>query len=153
MTTGFAPSEDKTIGRWTLAAVIYRLLTRLVLFPEDIRGINVVLGTHVVISIHKRNESTPRNIIYALLGMLKIVKRIVIVDEDVNIYDPVEVEWAILTRVTPERDVIIMPSVNGLPTLGKWGIDATAPLTGEPFGERSLYKKAIPPGVSEVDYV
>ncbi|HEY86692.1 MAG TPA: UbiD family decarboxylase, partial [Dehalococcoidia bacterium] len=74
-------------------------------------------------------------------------------DEDVNIYDPVEVEWAISTRVEPGRDVIIIPPANGLPTLGQWGVDATAPLTGEPFGERWLYKKALPPGVNEVDYV
>ncbi len=154
MTSGFAPSEDKVIGRWFDAAGIYRLLMRLVRFPEDIRGINVTpLGTHVVISIHKRNESTPRNIIYALLATLGHIKRLVVVDEDIDIYDPVEVDWAMLSRVTPERDIIIIPSTDGLPALGKWGIDATAPLTGEPFGEQWFYKKALPPGVNKVDYV
>jgi len=121
-----------------------------VLFPEDICGINV--NGHVVISIHKRNEATPKNIIYALLATLGL-KCVVVVDEDINIYDPGEVEWAMASRVEPERDVIIIPNANSLPTLGQWGIDATAPLTGEPFGERWLYKKALPLGVSEVDYV
>lgn len=154
MTTGFGYGEDKGLVSGNLAAGIYRLVSRLVLFREDVRGINVsgqVTG-HVVVSIHKRNEATPKNIIYAVLATLG-QKRIVVVDEDVNIYDPVEVEWAIATRVEPEKDVIIIPPANGLPTLGQWGIDATAPLTGEPFGERWLYKKALPPGVSDVDYV
>ena len=150
MTTGFGASDNKCLVRWNMAANIYRLLTRLVLFPEDIRGINV--NGHVVVSIHKRNEATPKNIIYAVLATLGL-KCVVVVDEDVNIYEPVEVEWAIATRVEPERDVLIIPPANSLPTLGQWGIDATAPLTGEPFGERWLYKKALPLGVSEVDYV
>jgi hypothetical protein len=49
--------------------------------------------------------------------------------------------------------MIIIPLANGLPTLGQWGVDATASLTGESFGKRWLYKEAFPPGVSEVDYV
>ena len=123
------------------------------LFPEDIRGINVILGTHVVISINKRDESTPRDIIYAVLAAMKNIKRVVLVDGDIDIYDPIEVEWAILARVTPGKDVIIIPSTKGLPTFDKWGIDATAPLSGEPFGKHWLFNKAVPPGVSEVDYV
>lgn len=153
MTTGFGPGEDKCLVRGNLTASLYRRLARLVLFPEDIRGVNVSeVAGHVVVSIHKRDEATPKNIIYALLAQMGF-KRVVVVDEDIDIYDPVEVEWAMATRVEPERDVIIIPPANGLPTLGQWGIDATAPLTGEPFGERWLYKKAIPPGVDEVDYV
>lgn len=153
MNSGMAPSEDKTITRWNYAASVYQIVIRMVLFPEDILGINVTLGTHVVIGINKRNESTPKNMIYAVLATMTNVKRVVIVDGDVDIYDPVDVEWAILSRVTPGKDIIIIPSVKGLPTFDKWGIDATAPLTGEPFGERSLYNKAVPPGVSEVDYI
>jgi len=150
MTAGFWPSDNECLVRWNMAANIYRLVTRLVLSPEDIRGVNV--NGHVVVSIHKRNEATPKNIINTLLAQTGS-KCVIVVDEDINIYDPVEVEWAMATRVEPERDVIIIPPANGLPTLGQWGIDATAPLTGEPFGERWLYKKALPPGISEVDYI
>jgi UbiD family decarboxylase len=153
MTSGFVPSEEKIITKWNYSASIYKVLTGLVLFPEDIRGINVILGTHVVISINKRDESTPRDIIYAVLAAMKNIKRVVLVDGDIDIYDPIEVEWAILARVTPGKDVIIIPSTKGLPTFDKWGIDATAPLSGEPFGQHWLFNKAVPPGVNEVDYV
>jgi 3-polyprenyl-4-hydroxybenzoate decarboxylase len=107
---------------------------------------------HAVIGMHKRNEVTPQDIIYGVLDQVG-TKCVVVVDDDINIYDPIEVEWAIATRVEPEKDLIIMPSANGLPTLGQWGIDATAPLTGEPYGEHWLYKKARPPGINEVNYI
>lgn len=58
------------------------------------------------------------------------------VDEDVNIYDDREVEWAIATRFQPDRDLVIIPNARGssLDPSGKdgltakWGIDATKPL-------------------------
>jgi UbiD family decarboxylase len=150
MTTGFGPSDNSCLVKWSMAANIYRILTQIVPFPEDIRGINV--DGHAVIGMHKRNEVTPQDIIYGVLDQVG-TKCVVVVDDDINIYDPIEVEWAIATRVEPEKDLIIMPSANGLPTLGQWGIDATAPLTGEPYGEHWLYKKARPPGINEVNYI
>ncbi|MFC1860937.1 UbiD family decarboxylase [Chloroflexota bacterium] len=153
MTTGMAPAEDKFTEKWHIASDIYQLLSGIVPVPEDIRDINVTLGTHVVIAIHKRDESTPRNIIYAVLATLKIIKRVVVVDEDINVNDPVDIDWAMLSRVSPEQDIIIIPSPDVLPTLGKWGIDATAPATRDNFGERLLYEKAVPPDVDEVDYI
>jgi UbiD family decarboxylase len=150
MTTGFGPSDNSCLVKWSMAANIYRILTQIVPFPEDIRGINV--DGHAVIGMHKRNEVTPQDIIYGVLDQVG-TKCVVVVDDDINIYDPIEVEWAIATRVEPEKDLIIMPSANGLPTLGQWGIDATAPLTGDPYGEHWLYKKARPPGINEVNYI
>ena len=161
MLTGMPITENHCLKKWALAAAVYRVISRLVSYPGDIRGINFTRGGtadhHVVISIHKRLESTARNIIYTVLTSGLIVGLVVVVDEDINIYDPEEVEWAVATRVRPDRDIIILPSVESqvesvitTPTHRyKWGIDATAPLVKEPW----LYKRAIPPGVSEVDYV
>ncbi len=126
--------------------------------PDDISGVNLTAGSagrHAIISIHKRAESTPRKIIHALLATAFVVP--VVVDEDINVYDPVEVEWAIATRVRPDRDIIILPPVPPPPEsmtiipsdAYKWAIDATAPLTREPW----LYRRAVPPGVDKVDYV
>jgi len=59
----------------------------------------------------------------------------VVVDEDVDIRKPNDVFWAIQTRCCPERDVIVIPGVSSYSredvkdeNLGKFGIDATAPL-------------------------
>jgi len=77
------------------------------------------------------------------------MSRVIVVEEDIDIYDPEAVEWAILTRATAERAISIMQSENGLPTLDKWGIDVTAPVADDTFGKRWLYKKAVPPSVAK----
>lgn len=158
---GMPTCENHGLGKWAAAAPIYRLVTQLVPDPEDIRGVNRTAGSgglHCVISIHKRAESTARNIIYTVLPRIPAgAGCVIVVDEDIDIYDPFQVEWAIATRVRPDRDIIILPPAAAQPEAAvstaadmyKWGIDATAPLTREPW----LYKKAVPPGVSQVDYV
>ena len=64
------------------------------------------------------------------------IKHVVVVDEDVNIHDPAEVEWAIATRFQADRDLVMVPGSqnskldpstrNGVGT--KVGLDATIPL-------------------------
>jgi 2,5-furandicarboxylate decarboxylase 1 len=67
------------------------------------------------------------------------LKHVVVVDDDIDVFDPTEVEWAIATRVQADRDVMIVthargkpldPSLaptppGGVPTTAKVGIDAT----------------------------
>ena len=123
-------------------------------------GVNLTeAGTsfnHIVVSIRKRAETTVRSIIYTVLGMPSMGGLVIVVDDDIDIYDPFEVEWAIATRVRPDRDVTIIPpgavqrGTSGIMMqMCKWGIDATVPGNEEPW----LYKKAVPPGVDRVDYV
>ena len=160
MLTGMPTTENHCLKKWALAAAIYRVVTQVVPSPEDVLDVNLTAGStgmHVVISIDKIAESTARNIIRTVLSTGILVGCVVVVDEDINIYDHNEVEWAIATRVSPDRDIIIIPSVAappesviGIPAdVYKWGIDATAPLAREPW----LYKRAVPPGVDKVDYV
>ena len=60
---------------------------------------------------------------------------VAVVDEDVNIYDPQDVEWALATRFRPDRDILLIPDARGHELnpitdggLGcKIGLDATAP--------------------------
>ena len=40
-------------------------------------------------------------------------KEVIVVDDDVNIFDSDEVEWAMLTRVQPARDIFILPGCHG----------------------------------------
>jgi UbiD family decarboxylase len=78
----------------------------------------------------------------AALALLSttIIKHAVVVDEDVDVFDPVDVEWAIATRVRADRDLIVVPDARGKPLdpsstfagtpqalATRWGIDATMP--------------------------
>ncbi len=92
---------------------------------------------HAIISIKKTNEGDGKSAILAALASNKDVKHVVIVDHDVDIFNPRDVEWAIATRVQADQDVVIIPGAKGSPlepthemrgVTAKMGIDATAPL-------------------------
>jgi 2,5-furandicarboxylate decarboxylase 1 len=91
-----------------------------------------VSGVGLVVSIYKAHQAEPQEIIHGLFAFSARFKRIVVVDEDVDIYDPYDVQWAIDTRVAYEKDLAVL-SATGEYTdparLGdfsvKLGIDAT----------------------------
>ena len=74
---------------------------------------------------------------------------VAVVDDDVDVYDPEAVEWAVATRMWSHRDIYIVPPLrrgpDDLPVSGlwgrnaQWGIDATAPLQ-----DRQWYNVALP---------
>ena len=104
--------------------------------PEDI--IDVLASPFVFgcfIRLKKRNEQQPKNILLSALASYAWTQFVVVVDEDVDIRKPNDVFWAIQTRCCPERDVMVIPGVSSYTredvkdeNLGKFGIDATAPL-------------------------
>lgn len=87
------------------------------------------------ISIHKTDEQQPKNILASALASYAWTKFVVVVDDDVDAYNPNDVLWAIQTRCCAERDVMIIPGVSSYTredvkedNIGKIGLDATAPL-------------------------
>lgn len=89
---------------------------------------------HAVVSIKKQTEGDAKNVLMAALSAHPSLKHCVIVDEDINIFDPFDVEYAIATRVKADDDVIIIPKARGSSldpvseidgTTTKMGIDAT----------------------------
>ena len=104
-------------------------------------AINVTPGGcchwHIIAAI-KKQPGDGKNAIMALLSIADI-KHVVVTDNDINIFDPVDVEWAVATRVQADRDVVIisnarskpldpsLPPTDGIPTTAKMGIDATIP--------------------------
>jgi 2,5-furandicarboxylate decarboxylase 1 len=43
------------------------------------------------------------------------IRTAVVVDEDIDVYNEEEVQWAVSTRVTPDIDIIFLPRVAGCP--------------------------------------
>lgn len=90
---------------------------------------------HANVQIKKNSEGVQKNAIMATFAAFPPLRRVTIVDEDVDIYNPEDIEWAIATRHDPDRDMIIIRDArghelnpttdNGIGT--KIGIDATAP--------------------------
>jgi len=109
---------------------------------------------HAVIQIKKQNPDDGRKAIEAAFKGHGSLKHCVVVDEDINIYDPNDVEWAIATRFQADKNAVILSNQPGSSldpsgdlsegkkaTTAKAGLDATTPLvsTGK--------------GFSKVDYV
>ncbi len=96
---------------------------------------------HAVIAIDKQNEGEAKNAMFAAFASSQEVKRVVVVDKDVDIFDPIDVEWAIATRFQAGRDLVVVERALGNKLdpssdegiSDKLGIDATVPLDADPF--------------------
>jgi len=110
---------------------------------------------HAVVQIDKKNEGEAKNAMLAAFASSQEIKRVVVVDKDVDIFDPVEVEWAIATRFQAGRDSTIITRALGskLDPSGedgvsdKMGLDATVPLGADPF----RYERIRIPGEKDID--
>jgi len=126
---------------------------------------NVVLtpggGTwlHGVVQIEKRGSDDGQRAIDAAFRGHPSLKHVVIVDDDIDVYDPHDVEWAIATRFQADRDLVLLenqpgssldPSATHVPgektRTTKMGLDATIPWhkpSGEPRSpeEREAFKR------------
>jgi 2,5-furandicarboxylate decarboxylase 1 len=128
-----------------MSAPIYEAAARRVLSEAGVQtaAINVTPGGcchwHIIASI-KKVPGDGKNAIMALLSIADI-KHVTIVDDDIDVFDPVDVEWAVATRVQADRDVVIVSNARSkpldpslplsqhgkVPTTAKMGIDATIP--------------------------
>jgi 2,5-furandicarboxylate decarboxylase 1 len=92
---------------------------------------------HAAVSIQKQTQGDGKNVIMAALAAHPSLKHCVVVDEDVDIFDAEDLEYAIATRVKGDEDIIIVPGARGSSldpcahsdgTTTKVGVDATKPL-------------------------
>jgi 2,5-furandicarboxylate decarboxylase 1 len=98
-----------------------------------------------IVKMKKTAQGEPQQAIMAALGTEFYTKYVIVVDEDVDIFDMSDVMWAIATRVRAEKDIVMIPGCKGAIldptsdaetfTLTKMGIDATRPI-GKDFAER-----------------
>ncbi len=71
---------------------------------------------HLVMSVHKAgpwDEGVQRNAAYAAITALKDLDLIIVVDDDIDIRDRTDVEWAIATRWDASRGLILLPDSRG----------------------------------------
>jgi UbiD family decarboxylase len=93
---------------------------------------------HAIIQIHKTREDDGVQAIHAAARGHRSCKHIFVVDDDIDIYDPLAVEWAMSTRFQADKDMVMLvrergSSLDPSATPGtyetcKVGFDLTAPL-------------------------
>jgi UbiD family decarboxylase len=96
---------------------------------------------HAIVQIEKQSDEDGKKAINAAFSGHRSCKHVYIVDEDIDIYDPLQVEWAMATRFQGDRDMIVLekepgssldPSAEpGTKMTTKIGFDLTAPSGAE----------------------
>ncbi|MBE9523747.1 MAG: UbiD family decarboxylase [Chloroflexi bacterium] len=114
---------------------------------------------HAIVKIEKQHQNDGVNAIRAAFAGHRSCKHVYVVDNDIDIYDPLQVEWALATRFQGDRDMIVLekepgssldPSAEaGTKMTTKIGFDLTAPV-GQ---ARRHYKKVPYPDVDISKFV
>ena len=115
-----------------MEANLYRAVRAIV---PSVTAVRVPAPYSCYVSIEQRVAGQAKNAILAVLGADMYIKRVVVVDHDVNIFDDREVAWALGTRCQADRDITVIsntrgsdldPSTDSDGYTAKWGVDATA---------------------------
>ncbi len=127
-------------------------------FP-NVRDVHLARGGvcryHLYVQAAKRQEGEAKNIIMGAFAGHYDIKQVIVVDEDVDIHNPVEVEWAVATRFQADKDLLVVTNSQGSkldPSTrdgvgAKMGLDATKPLDAKEM----KFKRIRVPGEEDVD--
>jgi 2,5-furandicarboxylate decarboxylase 1 len=126
---------------------------------------------HLFVKFKKQREGEPKNVILGAFGAHYDIKQVIVVDDDVDVHDPQQVEWAVATRFQADRDLVVISGAQGsvldpsttvasghadsdepapayLQGIGaKMGLDATRPVAYRGY----VFTKVRIPGELEVD--
>lgn len=122
---------------------------------------------HLHVQMKKTREGQAKNVIFGAFAGHYDIKQVIVVDEDVDLHKPSEVEWAVATRFQADRDLVVVTGAQGSAldpstTVGfpgnkpplewqgygaKMGLDATKPLTSD----EHVFTRVRVPGELEVD--
>jgi 2,5-furandicarboxylate decarboxylase 1 len=148
--SGRAGDHITTLGL-VREAEIYNALTRVI---PNVTGVHVPLsGTSsftAYVAIKQGRPGEAKHVIPIVLGVDHYLKLVIVVDDDVDVFDESDVMWAVATRMQADRDLVTIagslgamldPSADDHGVTAKLGIDATRPF-GEPFAEKLVMDPA-----------
>jgi len=142
-------SEHCLLGGIAIAAGLARAARMSV---PAVREVAVGMGgagrLHAVVSLHEPRPGDARKTAFAVWASVNLIKQIVLVDDDIDPWDQTQVEWAMATRMKPDRDFLVIPGVRtdrsepleAGGTITKLAIDAT-----RRESDRPDWKRAEPP--------
>ena len=135
-------TEHKLMGAVPREAALLKAVRQTV--PTVIEVCMPVSGNcrfHAYISISKRTPGQAKNAICAAFAADMLLKHVVVVDDDIDVFDEEQVLWAVSNRFQADRDLVVIANAQGSeldPSAGpggvnaKMGLDATKPLSGFP---------------------
>lgn len=113
-----SPNEDSHFFPISLSAVAWNILEDAgVPGVTDVYLPGMVGGTNIYVQIHKMYRGHAQQVAHALWGSGSaqwFYKNVIVVEEDIDIHNPEEIEWALAYRVNAgENDIVIAPRTFG----------------------------------------
>lgn len=151
--------EHKTLMGTPREPTIFREVSKVC----DCRDVLITPGgcswMHGAVSIRKKKPGDGKRAIDAAFKGHSSMKHVFVVDDDIDISNPLEIEWAMATRFQADKDMVVRPNEKGssldpssdLKTREtcKVGFDLTIPDGREPNGFR---KPNLPMKIKPEDY-
>ncbi len=139
-----ASSEHQVLMGIPYEPVIYKSVSRVCKVKNVVMSKGGMHYFHAIVQIEKHSEGDGKNAILAAFSAHHSLKHVVVVDEDIDIFNPEDVEYAIATRFQADKDLVMVrgargssldpSSKDGITT--KLGIDATMDITRREAFER-----------------
>ncbi|MGY3693048.1 2,5-furandicarboxylate decarboxylase 1 [Bradyrhizobium sp. USDA 3240] len=108
---GYA-SEHCLLGGVAIGATLHQALQRMI---PAVRRVLITEGgmgrLHAIISMHKPRLGEGKRAALLALGHVSLLKLVTVVDDDIDIENPREVEWALAARFRGHEDLIVIPGV------------------------------------------
>lgn len=99
--------EHKVLMGMPREPTIYREVAKVC----DVKDVLITPGgsswLHGAVSIHKKHPDDGRKAIEAAFKGHKSMKHVFIVDDDINIHDPNDIEWAMATRFQADKNMVM----------------------------------------------
>jgi 3-polyprenyl-4-hydroxybenzoate decarboxylase len=102
----------------------------------------------VRLALRQRYPGEARNAIAAVFASVADVKHVFVVDDDIDVFDDAQIDWALSTRFQADRDLVVDsgfravpldPSLDGKRVGAKAGFDLT-----KPFGKKDAMEYTVP---------
>jgi 2,5-furandicarboxylate decarboxylase 1 len=145
---GYHP-EHCLLGGVAISAGLFRVVRNAVPSVCEVAvGVGGAGRLHAVVSLRTPRAGEARKAMFAVWAAVNLIKQVIVVDDDIDPWNALQVEWATATRVKPDRDFVIIPAVRADRsepldrdgTITKLGIDAT-----RRHGDRPDWTMARPP--------
>jgi 2,5-furandicarboxylate decarboxylase 1 len=150
----FMVGMNNNLGSTQEEGTIYSIVKQVV--PEVKRVYVPVSGAgrfHAYIQIRKTREGQPKEAILSALTASEMTKHVIVVDDDIDVFNERWVLWAVATRSQWDKDLVVVPGCRGAldPSSGgeggfvttKGGIDATKPAPPKKFPLRVGLPKEV----------
>ena len=139
--------ESSNLGAIVSEASIYNACKNLA--PDSFINCHILNAMRGILGVviqcktnHVMETGISQGLISAAFGAFRNLKFVIVVDEDVDIYDPEDVLWALTLRTNPNRDINIIKKA-GLGELfeSRWSADTTVPFNNKWRAVRAKYER------------